>query len=57
MNENARLFFSLLWLFAVGATLASGLAMLISWGEYWEYFAASVGVLGVATAGAIITSL
>jgi hypothetical protein len=57
MYENARLFFSLLWLAAVGATLASALAVLVSWGDHFEFLIGSVITLGVATAGAVITSL
>lgn len=57
MYENARFFFSVLWLIAVGASFAFGLALIINWGGYWEYFFASLGVLAVATAGVVVTSL
>jgi len=57
MYENARFFFSVLWLVAVGASFAFALAILISWGGYWEYFFASLGLLAVATAGVVVTSL
>ncbi len=57
MYENARFFFSVLWLVALGASFAFGLALLISWGGYWEYFFASLGLLAVATGGVVATSL
>ncbi len=57
MYENARFFFSVLWLIAFGASFAFGLALLISWGGYWEYFFASLAVLAVATGGVVSTSL
>lgn len=57
MYENVRLFFSVLWLFAVGFALATGMAVVISWGGYVDYFFASLGVLAVSTAGVLVTSL
>jgi hypothetical protein len=57
MYENVRVFFSILWLIAFGAAFATGFAVIISWGGFLEYFIASLIVLGVATAGVIITSL
>lgn len=57
MYENARFFFSVLWLIAVGASFAFGLALIINWGGYWEYLLASLGLLAVATAGVVVTSL
>ena len=57
MYENVRVFFSILWLVALGAAFATGLAVLVSWGSYTEYFYAALVLLGVATAGTLVTSL
>ena len=57
MYENTRLFFSIVWLIALGCSLALGLAVVISWGGFLEYFYAALVVLGVATAGVLVTSL
>ncbi len=57
MYENARLFFSILWLISVGAAFASGLAVLASWGGFTEYFYAALALVAISSAGAVITSL
>jgi hypothetical protein len=57
MNENLRLFFSILWLGSVGFSVAFGLAVIVSWGGYLEYFLAAVILAAIATAGAFVTSL
>ena len=57
MYENLRAFFSILWLIALGATFATGLAFIVSWGGYTEYLYASLAVLAVSTAGVLLTSL
>ena len=57
MYENFRVFFSILWFVSFGCSVASLLAVVVSWGGYLEYLYASLILLGVATAGAIVTSL
>ncbi len=57
MKENFRLIFSLLWFPAVGCAFASTLVFLVTFGEFSEYFFASVAALVVATVGVIVTSL
>lgn len=57
MYENLRLFFSFLWLAALGCAIASGLAVLVSWGGYTEYLYASLAAFAIATAGTLVTSL
>lgn len=57
MQSNLRLFFSILWLVSMGFALATGLAFVITWGGYAEYFVASLILLGISSAGCVITSL
>ncbi|HWO07342.1 MAG TPA: hypothetical protein VNM40_02045 [Candidatus Paceibacterota bacterium] len=57
MIENLRLLFSFLWIASVGGTLASALAVLVSWGDHLEYFIAAIIALAVSTVGAIVTSI
>ena len=57
MKENLRVVFIVLWYIAVGVAFASGVAVLISWGDYTEYFFAALGMLAVSTAGILVTSL
>jgi len=57
MNENIRLLFSAAWLVATGCLVATGLAVLVTWGDYLTYFYASLIAWSVATVGAIATSL
>jgi hypothetical protein len=56
MKENLRVFFSILWLIGVGASLATGLAVLATWGSYVDYFLGSLVLLAGATAATIATS-
>ena len=56
MFENVRLFFSIVWVIAVGAAVAFGLAAIISWGGFLDYLAASIGVIIVSTIGVVVTS-
>lgn len=57
MKENFRLIFSLMWFPAVGCAFASTLVFLITFGDFSEFFFASIATLIVATAGVILTSL
>ncbi len=57
MKENLRVLFSIVWLFGVGASLATGLAVVATWGGYVDYFLASLGILAIASAGTVATSL
>lgn len=57
MKENLRVLFSIVWLFGVGASLATGLAVIATWGGYVDYFLASLGILAIASAGTVATSL
>ena len=57
MYENARLFFSITWLVATGCLLAAGLAVLLTWGDFLQYLYVAALVWGIATIGAVVTSL
>ena len=57
MYENARLFFSILWLAATGCLFASILVVIFTWGGYLEYLYAALVIWSIATFGAIVTSL
>ncbi len=57
MKENFRLVFSLMWFPALGCAFAGTLLFLVTFGDFADFFFASVAALVVATAGIILTSL
>lgn len=57
MYDNARLFFSILWLLSVGAFVSSAFLVVLTWGEYLDFFYLATGSLAVATFGCIVTAL
>jgi hypothetical protein len=57
MRENARLFFSLLWVVSTCTSFALGLLLLFTWNEnYLQYFYAALIIWGAATIGTVVTS-
>ncbi|MFZ2887150.1 MAG: hypothetical protein WA021_05015 [Minisyncoccia bacterium] len=57
MNENLRLFFSVLWFISFGCAIAALCAVVVSWGDHTEFLYASLALVAISSVGAIITSL
>lgn len=57
MKENFRLVFSLMWFPALGCAFSGTLLFLVTFGDFANFFFASIAALIVATAGVILTSL
>lgn len=57
MKENFRLFFSIIVVCTVGTTFALGLATIVTWGGYAEYFLAALILLVIGVFGTLVTSL
>jgi hypothetical protein len=57
MKENIRLVAGIIWLISAGMTFASFAAVVISWGDYVEYFIAALIAFTIASIASVITSL
>jgi hypothetical protein len=57
MKENLRLIFSLAWVPATGALIASTLIVIISMGDHVDYLLWSLGAWIITTVGTVVTSL